>query len=233
MNKSEFILELKNIGIDLTKEQLNQLDIYMKFLKEYNEHTNLTRIINDEDIYLKHFYDSLTIIKFIDIKKIKNVIDVGTGAGFPGMVLKIVYPRLKVTLLDSNNKKIKFLSELKNKLNMDVELINDRAEKYSYVKREKFDLVVSRAVANLRILLELCAPFCKIGGYFISMKGDATIELNESINTHKLLGLDLIEAHQFYLPKEMSLRNIIIYKKTKSTDYKYPRLYDKIMKNPL
>ena len=118
MTKNEFLAELAKLGINLTEKQINDLEIYAKFLLEYNSHTNLTAITELNDVYLKHFYDSLTIVKNIDLTKIANLLDIGTGAGFPGMVLKIVFPSLKVTLLDSNNKKIAFLKELAKKLNL-------------------------------------------------------------------------------------------------------------------
>lgn len=118
MNKELFIKELEKIGFNITEEQLNSLDIYCKFLLEYNSHTNLTAIKEEDQVYLKHFYDSITFIKAIDLNNINNLIDIGTGAGFPGMVLKILFPNLEVTLLDSNNKKIKFLEELSEKLNL-------------------------------------------------------------------------------------------------------------------
>lgn len=165
MNKEEFILELSKLNIELTEDQLNNLNTYKDYLIEYNSHTNLTTITDPEEIYLKHFYDSLTIAKVIDLKEYNSLIDVGTGAGFPGMVLKIVYPNLNVTLLDSNNKKTKFLSELKDKLNLDnLNIINERSEEFALNHLETFDIVTSRAVANLRVLTELCLPMVKENG---------------------------------------------------------------------
>ncbi len=233
MNREEFINELKKINIVLNEDQIKKLEIYKDFLIKYNNHTNLTRIINEEDIYLKHFYDSLTIVNYVDFNNINNILDIGTGAGFPGMVLKIVFPRINVTLLDSNNKKITFLKELKELLNINVELINDRAENYIKNKREYYDLVVSRAVAPLPILLELTIPFVKVNGLFISMKANVEEELENSKNTHKILGASIKSINKFNLIKENSLRTIIIYKKNSKTDGKYPRLYDKIKKKPL
>ena len=233
MNREEFINELKKINIVLNEGQIKKLEIYKDFLIKYNDHTNLTRIINEEDIYLKHFYDSLTIVNYVDLNNINNILDIGTGAGFPGMVLKIVFPRINVTLLDSNNKKITFLKELKELLNINVELINDRAENYIKNKREYYDLVVSRAVAPLPILLELTIPFVKVNGLFISMKANVEEELENSKNTHKILGASIKSINKFNLIKENSLRTIIIYKKNSKTDGKYPRLYDKIKKKPL
>ena len=233
MKKDEFINELKSIGINITDEQLNLLDEYKNFLIKYNEHTNLTTIIDDKQIYLKHFYDSLTIVKYFDLNKINNLLDIGTGAGFPGMVIKILFPQINVTLLDSNNKKIKFLKELSDKLKIKVDLINDRAENFIKDKRESFDLVVSRAVAPLPILLELSIPFVKVGGIFVSMKANAEEELKLSQETYKTLGANIKSINKFNLVNEMSSRTIIIYEKKNATDKKYPRLYDKIKKNPL
>jgi len=231
MSINDFINEIKKLGYEVSKEQLNQLEIYKNFMQEYNTHTNLTRIINDEDVYLKHFYDSLTIIKYIDLNKYSTLLDLGTGAGFPGMILKIFYPNLKVTLLDSNNKKINFLKELSNKLNISVELVHDRSENYINNKRECFDIVVSRAMANLNSLLELSIPYVKINGYFIAMKGQAVEELENSKNIEKILGAEINSINEFDLKGQN--RTIILYKKKKKTDNKYPRAYDKIKKNPI
>ena len=127
MNKEEFLIAVSNLGLNLTMQQQKALETYQYFLEEYNKTTNLTTIVNELEVYLKHFYDSLTIIKEIDLTKVDTLLDIGTGAGFPGMVLKICYPNLNVTLLDSNNKKITFLDNLKNKLNLDVTLVHSRA----------------------------------------------------------------------------------------------------------
>lgn len=233
MSKEEFIKEIKNLGISITEEQINQLELYKEFLIKYNEHTNLTRIIEEKDIYLKHFYDSLTIVKYVDLSKVNNLLDIGTGAGFPGMVIKILFPNINVTLMDSNNKKIAFLNELSSILNINIELINDRAENFIKDKREYFDIVVSRAVAPLNILLELTIPFVKIKGMFISMKANVDEELKESETTYKELGAIIKSINSFNLIKENSQRTIIIYEKINKTNNKYPRLYDKIKKKPL
>ena len=233
MNKEEFIEEIKKLGISITDEQLNKIEIYIDFLIKYNEHTNLTRITNREDILLKHFYDSLTIVKYVDLSNTKRVLDIGTGAGFPGMVLKIFYPDLEVTLLDSNNKKIKFLEELSELLNINVNLINDRAEEFVKNYREYFDIVVSRAVASLNILLELAIPFVKNKGLFVAMKSNVEEELKESTNACTILDVSISSINKFNLIKEDSLRTIIIFKKNSITNKIYPRLYSKIKKNPL
>ncbi len=233
MTKEELYLELQNLGITLTDKQKEQLEIYKDFLIEYNKHTNLTRIIDEKDIYLKHFYDSLTIVKYIDLSNKNTLLDIGTGAGFPGMVLKIVYPNLEVTLLDSNNKKITFLKQLSEKLNVKVNAIQARSEEYIKEKREYFDVVTSRAMANLRVLLELSIPYVKVNGKFIAMKANASEELKEASNTHEKLGAKLSSIHEFELIKENSKRTIIVYDKISNTDTKYPRKYDVIIKKTI
>ena len=233
MSREEFINELILLGIRITRDQLAKLQQYLEFLVKYNEHTNLTSITNEEDIYLKHFYDSLTIAKYVDLKNTNNLLDIGTGAGFPGMVIKILFPNIKVTLLDSNNKKITFLKALSQILDIKVELVNDRAEDYIKDKREHYDLVVSRAVAPLPVLLELAIPFVKVGGLFVTMKANADEELEASENTSKALASRIKSIKKFNLIKEESARTIILYEKIDKTSERYPRAYDKIKKRPL
>ena len=233
MTKEEFIVALNNINIHLTKEAEDALEIYASFLLEYNEHTNLTAIKTMSEIYLKHFYDSLTISKLVDFNNGK-LLDVGTGAGFPGMVLAVCFPNLQVDLLDSNNKKIKFLEELIKKLNLtNVQTVYSRAEDYTRVNREKYDYVTSRAVADLRVLLELNIPSLKINGEFLVMKGNIDEELKLSQNAIKKLFCTITKKEEFTLPFNSGTRNIMIIKKTKETQAIYPRNYDKIKKRPL
>ena len=234
MNKEQFEEELHKLGIDLTGRELICFNAYCEFLKEYNSHTNLTAITDDEGIFLKHFYDSLTIVKAIDLNKYNTLIDIGTGAGFPGMVLKIIYPHLRITLLDSNNKKINFLKELAMKLNITgIEFYQGRAEDYVKTHREKFDIVTARAVSNLPVLSELCIPLTKIDGYFIAMKGSNKDEIEDARFAIKTLGGHIEEIVNFTLPIEESERNIIRIKKIKQTPNEYPRRYEKIIKKPL
>ena len=234
MNKETFISELKKIGVNLTEEQLQQLDIYAKELIKYNEHTNLTAIKEETEIYLKHFYDSLTLAITTDFSKIDTLLDIGTGAGFPGLVLKIVYPNLHVTLLDSNNKKTKFLEYMIDLLKLEnVEIINDRCEKFIENKREYYDIVTARAVKNLPVLSELCIPFVKIGGYFLAMKGSNTEEIEESKEGIIILNGSIEKIYEITLPIEESTRNLLKIKKASSTNTKYPRPYEKILKKPL
>ncbi len=234
MNKQEFINKVGEFGINLTEEQLVQLDTYCNFLLEYNSHTNLTAIKEEEQVYLKHFYDSLTFIKALDVTKYNNLLDIGTGAGFPGMVLKIVFPKLEVTLLDSNNKKINFLQELSKKLGLTkVNFYHGRAEDFCVQNRETFDIVTARAVTNMTALSELCLPLVKINGYFIALKGSNQEELDDSKNAIKILGGQIEDTINFELPYEGGERNIVRINKQKNTPKEYPRRYDKIVKKPL
>lgn len=234
MNKEEFINELKKIAINVTPDILKQLDIYCHFLLEYNSHTNLTAIKEEDQIYLKHFYDSLTLVKAVDLNQYNNLLDIGTGAGFPGMVLKIFYPHLEVTLLDSNNKKISFLKELSKKLNLNkINIYHGRAEEFCLKNREKFDIVTARAVSNMSVLSELCLPLVSLSGYFIALKGSNNEELLNAHNAISILGGYLEDTITFNLPIENSTRNILKIKKIKNTPKEYPRRYDKIIKSPL
>ena len=230
MTEQEFIEYLKELNLTPSKEVLTKLQIYCTFLQEYNTHTNLTAITETKDIYLKHFYDSLTITKVIDLNSINTLLDIGTGAGFPGLVLKVFYPHLEVTLLDSNNKKIKFLEELCTKLGIKVNLIHARAEEYINEKREYFDIVTSRAVAFLPMLSELSIPFAKVNGYFIALKGEAEEEIQASSKILNKLDSKIVEVSEFNLPKEEAKRTIIKIKKLKTTNPKYPRPYKQILK---
>lgn len=233
MNKEEFINDLKKLGLELTEEMLKKLNSYADFLLEYNTHTNLTAIKTKEEVYLKHFYDSLTLAKIINLKK-GTLLDVGTGAGFPGLVLAIVFPDLEVSLLDSNNKKITFLNECIAKLKIkNAQTIYSRAEDYTKIHREAFDFVTSRAVADLRILLELNIPALKVHGSFLVMKGNIGEELQNSIKTMKILSCEIIQKEEFNLPKNGGIRTLLNIQKTKETDLKYPRSYDKIKKKEL
>lgn len=234
MNKETFIKEVMNLGYELTETQIEQLDLYANFLLEYNSHTNLTAIKELDQVYLKHFFDSITIIKAYDFNNVDNLIDIGTGAGFPGMIIKILYPQIEVTLLDSNNKKINFLKELSNKLELDkINFCHERAEEYCNKHRENFDVVTARAVSNMTLLTEICMPFVKENGYFIPLKGSNTEEIAESEFAIKTLGGKIEEVINFKLPYEESGRNIVKIKKVSKTPLQYPRRYDKIMKKPL
>ena len=234
---NDFIEELKKININCTVNHIKLLEDYYNYLIEYNSHTNLTTITNKEDVYLKHFYDSLTIFKDIDISRSYKVLDIGSGAGFPGIVLKIFNPNIELTLMDSNNKKTKFLTELVAKLQLkDVTVVNDRAELYITNHREKFDIVVSRAVAKTSILIELGIPYLKVQGKLIIMKASNDTlkeELNNCNKIYDILNCNLEKIDSFTLPIEGSERNIVVITKNNITNDKYPRSYDKILKNSL
>ena len=233
MNDKEFKEELSKLGIVLTSTQENQLEMYYNLLIEWNNKMNLTGITERNSVYLKHFYDCITLIKAIDLTKNLKIVDVGTGAGFPGLVLKIVFPNLDVVLVDALNKRINFLNHVIESLKLEnIEAIHDRIENYAKNYLEVFDLVTCRAVAKLNIISELCLPLAKINGYFIPMK--ATIEDEISDTKYlEVLKSKVESVITFNLPIENSVRNLIVIKKYGSIDKKYPRQYDKIIKNPL
>lgn len=232
MNIQEFITELSKINIKVTDQNLQDLEIYKDMLLEYNKKFNLTAIKTEKEIYLKHFYDSLTLTKAINLEKNLKVLDIGTGAGFPGLVLKIFYPDLEVILLDSNHKKINFLESVITKLNLKhIKCINSRAESLPTIYREYFDIVTSRAVAHLRILSELAIPYLKINGKLIAMKGLIDNEIQESNNILNKLDSKIIDVKKFDLPIEHSTRSLVVIEKLKETNKNYPRNYDKIIKN--
>ncbi|MCI6627603.1 MAG: 16S rRNA (guanine(527)-N(7))-methyltransferase RsmG [Tenericutes bacterium] len=233
MNDKEFKEELSKLGIVLTSTQENQLEMYYNLLIEWNNKMNLTGITERNSVYLKHFYDCITLIKAIDLTKNLKIVDVGTGAGFPGLVLKIVFPNLDVVLVDALNKRINFLNHVIESLKLEnIEAIHDRIENYAKNNLEVFDLVTCRAVAKLNIISELCLPLAKINGYFIPMK--ATIEDEISDTKYlEVLKSKVESVITFNLPIENSVRNLIVIKKYGSIDKKYPRQYDKIIKNPL
>lgn len=231
MTIKDFIQELQILNINPSEEELNKLEKYAELLIEYNKKFNLTAITKLEEIYLKHFYDSLTLIKVIDLDKELKVLDIGTGAGFPGIVLKIFYPKLELTLLDSNNKKITFLNEVTKELGLEkVKCIHGRAEELPKEFREYFDIVTSRAVASLRILTELAVPYTKVNGYFVALKGKAEEEIKEAESTLKVLNCEIEKIDKFILPDQISERAIIKIRKEKETPDIYPRKYDKIKK---
>jgi len=231
MNIELFINEVEKLGIKLTKTQLSKLEEYYNLLISWNEKINLTRIVEHDDVYLKHFYDSLTLFRVIDLNKELSLCDIGTGAGFPGIVLKICFPNLKVTLLDSLNKRIVFLNEVIKTLDLkNIEAIHDRAEDYAKKHREEYDIVTSRAVANLKVLSELSIPMVKVNGFFLPMKANIDQELDDAKDIINKLSGKLISIESFNLPIENSIRNILVIKKINKTNPIYPRRMDKIKK---
>lgn len=233
MNKEEFVKELEKLGISIDDKILKCLNTYYEMLIDYNSHTNLTRITDEEDVYLKHFYDSLTLIKAVKLNN-QSLLDVGTGAGFPGLVLKIVFPDLKVTLVDSLNKRIIFLNNVIEKLDLKgINAIHERIEDYAKDNRESFDIVTSRAVASLPVLSEMCIPLVCERGLFIPMKADAKEEIKSSENAIKTLGGVLKDTILFKLPKDGGERTLVVIEKINKTSVKYPRKFNEIKKKPL
>lgn len=232
MTKEEFISELAKLNIKATEQNLKDLDRYKDLLIEYNKKFNLTAIKTEEEIYLKHFYDSLTLTQAVDLNQNLKLLDIGTGAGFPGLVLKIFYPDLEIILLDSNHKKIMFLETVIKELNLKkTTCINLRAENLSKEYREYFDMVTSRAVSALPVLCELSIPYLKVDGLFIAMKGDSEEEIKKSSKILEQLDSKIIDVKRFNLPIESSNRSLVVIKKLKKTKEKYPRSYDKIVKS--
>ena len=233
MNKEEFIKELEKLNIKITDNQLEQLDKYYHLLYLENKKYNLTAITDEPSVYLKHFYDSLTIVKTIELNN-QYICDIGTGAGFPGMVLKIIFPNIKIDLLDATLKKCEFLSMIIKELKLsNINVINARAEEYSIKNREKYDIVTSRAVAPLKHLLEYSIPLLKIDGLFVALKSNIDNELININNYYQKLGLTDEEIMKFKLPYEDSLRTIYKIKKIKKTPLIYPRKYSQIKKKDI
>ena len=250
---TQFTKDLKELGVSLSEKQIEQFLTYYEMLVEWNEFMNLTAITEYNEVMKKHFVDSVSLIKAFDVSKKASVIDVGTGAGFPGLALKIAYPELQVTLLDSLNKRIQFLDAVIEKLGLTgVNTIHGRAEDFSKpvsagksksgnklkesdnTLREKYDLCVSRAVANLSTLSEYCLPFVKIGGKFISYKSEKiTEEMAAAENAIKLLGGKIKDQVEFQLPDSDIYRNLFVIEKVKETPKKFPRKAGLPAKEPI
>ncbi len=240
MDRSKFhILEdgCQAFGVTLTDKQIEQFEKYYELLVEWNKVMNLTGITEFDEVMQKHFVDSVAAAKYAEMEKVNSLIDVGTGAGFPGIPLKIVYPHIQVTLLDSLNKRIKFLEEVVDNLGLTgIETVHGRAEdaakKAEY--REQFDLSVSRAVANLASLTEYCLPFVKVGGKFVSYK---SVSVDEEITQSKkavyVLGGEIGKVEKFNLPESDMERSLVIIEKKRSTPKKYPRKAGMPTKEPL
>lgn len=211
MNKEEFYEAIKELGINLDEIQKEKLHKFYQILIEENQKINLTRITEEEDVYLKHFYDSLTITKEVDLTKVDTLCDVGTGAGFPGIVLKIVFPNLKITLIDSLQKRVNYLNETIKKLELtDIEAIHTRSEDY----KEQFDVVTARAVANLEKLINWCMHLVKIKGIFVAMKANVDEELNINDKVFSKNKCKIEKINKFLLPKENSNRALVVLRKS-------------------
>ena len=233
----KFLKGLEELQIELSDNQIQQFIRYYEMLVEKNKVMNLTAITEFDEVIEKHFLDSLSLIKVYDLKKEVSVMDMGTGAGFPGIPLKIAFPHLKITLLDSLNKRINFLNEVVETLGLEnVETCHGRAEDFGHRKeyREQYDLCTSRAVANLSTLSEYCVPFVKIGGQFVSYKsGNVDNELRESEKAIRILGGEIGKVCSFVLPETDFARTLVPIKKIKSTGKKYPRKAGTPSKEPL
>ncbi|UCZ53247.1 16S rRNA (guanine(527)-N(7))-methyltransferase RsmG [Bacillus shivajii] len=237
MNEGQFRDALLKNGIELSDKQMNQFERYYETLIDWNEKMNLTGLTERKDVYLKHFYDSISAAFYFDFTKTLNILDVGAGAGFPSIPLKICFPHLEISIVDSLNKRITFLNALASELDLKgVSFYHDRAEVFAKKPehRETYDLVMARAVARLPVLAELCLPLVKKGGHMVAMKGaEGEEEVKESEKALNLLGGKCKNTHLFQLPTEESKRSIISIYKEKPTPKKYPRKPGTPNKQPL
>ncbi|MFI3210860.1 MAG: 16S rRNA (guanine(527)-N(7))-methyltransferase RsmG [Peptostreptococcaceae bacterium] len=237
MNNKILFDGLKDFNIKANDKMISDFTKYREILVEWNQKMNLTGIEDEKEVFIKHFLDSVSIFEGNYIKDNIKIIDVGTGAGFPGIPIKIVNRSIKVTLLDSLNKRINFLQEVCNNIDIDdVEFIHGRAEDFGSDEeyREQFDIATARAVAGLPVLMEFCVPFVKVGGYFICLKGpNADLELEQSKKPMEVLGVEFVEKIDIKLPEIDLKHNILVFKKISQTPSKYPRKAGKPLKNPI
>lgn len=235
--KEKIRSSFEKLNLALSEEQAEKFYDYYRLLVEWNEKINLTAITDFEQVLLKHFIDSCALCKALDMEKIQTVIDVGTGAGFPGVPLKIVFPHLKITLLDSLNKRIVFLDEIAKQLSLNnVETVHGRAEEAGHNKkyREQYDLCVSRAVANLSVLMEYCTPFVKTDGLFVSYKsGEVEEEAEQAHRAAEILHCQMESIEKLVLPDSNLSRSFVMLRKKQPLDKKYPRRAGVPAKNPL
>lgn len=227
MKIEQFQQLLKEKGIDLSPLQLEQFEAYYRLLVEWNEKMNLTAITEKEEVYLKHFYDSISAAFYFDFSKPYKICDVGAGAGFPSIPLKICFPQLNISIVDSLNKRISFLNVLAETLKLsNVTFYHDRAETFAQKQeqRESYDIVMARAVARMSVLSELCLPLVKVDGTFLAMKASsAPEEMKAGAKAISILGGKAEQTHTFTLPLENSERTIVAIKKVKASPKKYPR----------
>ena len=237
MNQDQFIEALKEKGIHLTSDQLQQFKKYFELLVEWNEKMNLTAITDQTSVYLKHFYDSISMAFYVDFSKGQSICDVGAGAGFASIPLKICFPQLQVTIVDTLNKRIQFLTHLSEGLGLtNVHFVHARAEEFGQNPkyREQYDIVTARAVARLSVLSELCIPLVKTGGQFVAMKAAAAQdELSDAKKALITLGAEKTKEYTFTLPIENSERSLFVFYKVKTTPKKYPRKPGVPNKTPL
>ncbi len=232
MNNEEFIKNCECLNIKINDDILDKFEKYYKLLLEWNQKFNLTAITKKEDVYLLHFYDSLCLLKAIDLNKYDSLCDFGTGAGFPGIVLAIINSKINIVLVESNNKKCVFLNEVVNKLNLkNVTIINIRMEDFSRKNIEKFEIITCRAVTSIPIILELSVCALKIGGLLIPLKSNCDEEIKKYSYLEKKLNVKLLDKIDYYLPINNASRTIPIYKKINKTNNKYPRNYNVILNN--
>ncbi|MFJ9502119.1 16S rRNA (guanine(527)-N(7))-methyltransferase RsmG [Brevibacillus centrosporus] len=227
MTNEQFAEALAAKGIVLTERQMTQFDQFFHLLVEWNEKMNLTGITEEGQVYTKHFYDSITPAFYFPFDKAVTVVDIGGGAGFPSIPLKICFPHLKMTIIDSLNKRMNFLQHVASELGLEnVNPVHGRAEERGQepAHREKYDLVVARAVARMNLLSEFCLPFAKVGGHFVALKGaEMTLELNEAKKAIKTLGGKTRKVETFQLMEEAGERNIVVVEKVEATPKSYPR----------
>jgi 16S rRNA (guanine527-N7)-methyltransferase len=235
--KTELIAQSKEIGVRVSGEQAEKFQRYLELLLEWNEKINLTAITDPHEAVIKHFVDSLTFMKCVDIKQGAKIIDVGTGAGFPGIPIKIMRPDVKLTLLDGLNKRLVFLKEIAAELSFDAEFVHKRAEEAGKIKemRESFDIATARAVAGMNTLCEYCIPLIKMKGLFVAMKGPGLEgEMDEAKKAIAIFGCKVIKTEQIILPDaDKSERNIAVLQKFRFTPKDYPRHGNKISKSPI
>lgn len=236
-NKDILRKGIEELGISVNDKILQDFKVYREVLVDWNQKMNLTGIEEEREVYIKHFLDSISATTNNYIKDGMSIIDVGTGAGFPGLPLRICLKNVKLTLLDSLNKRINFLQEVSAKVGIDdIEFIHGRAEDFGKDEnyREKYDIATARAVAGLPVLIEFCAPFIKLGGYFVCLKGpNANLELEEAKKAIEIMGLEFVEKIDVKLPELDLSHNILVFKKIKNTPEKYPRKAGKPSKNPI
>lgn len=233
----QFLDHVKSLGWELSPKQSEQFDRYLKLLVSRNRQMNLTALTEERDVYIKHFFDSLTVAKQVPMDAVESLIDVGTGAGFPGIPLKIAFPRLRVVLLDSLRKRVDFLKDVIRELDLDqTEAIHSRAEAAAreQILREQFDVAVARAVARLPVLAEFCLPFVRVGGWFVAMKGpEVGKEIEESATAFQKLGGGKVFQESLSLPEGMGERRLLIVRKQSPTPSAYPRRPGIPAKKPL